>query len=203
MKLENFIIRDANFFKESKRAVGNALHTSRRLPNQVFQSKFQCFAFEEFDWIIGEMAWPCLQALGKASKDTSLLVAVLDPDPESYFKRHFSVYNWAKVSLDAAPEMYWGILNQAPEDSPTDSIWINSEVVVWIPDSESWAIWGERSRGICVLATKDSAMLQHAARSSSWRTADAVLESVLPNTFADRKVPASFDAPFRSNFERR
>lgn len=192
MKLPTFI-RDTQAFEESKHKIEKTFLINECLPERVFREDFRWFAFEEFDWAMSGEFWPVVQELAQSSGDTSLLMAVFDPEPEDYFKKEFGYYNWASIPVSASRDDYWELLNTHPESSPADSFLANSEKVVWLPHSAKWAIWGERSREICVLAVHERAQL------GSWHSVDWALE-VCVNSFKDRVVPAEFAASLRLNF---
>lgn len=193
MKLPTFFIRDAHAFEESKREIEKTFLTNEGLPGRVFRRDFRWFAFEEFDWAMSGEFWPVIQELAQASGDTSLLMAVLDPEPEGYFKKEFGYYNWANIPISASRDNYWELLNAHPESSPADSFLVNSEKVVWLPHSAKWAIWGERSYGVCVLAVRERMQI------GSWHSVDWALE-ICMNSFKNRVVPAEFAASLRLNF---
>lgn len=195
MRTPNFFIQDAQRFNESRKDIEKSFLTDRSLPDQVFYSDFKWFAFEEFDWAMsGTDFWAAIQRLAQASGDTSLLMAVLDPEPESYFKKEFGYYNWANIPISASRDDYWELLNAHPESSPADSFLANSEKVVWLPHSAKWAIWGERSYGVCVLAVCERMQI------GSWHDVDWALKTCLPYSFKNRVVPAEFAASLRLNF---
>jgi hypothetical protein len=135
-------------------SVASVVNDRLRLPNQPFVKPFNKYSFEEFDWMMGDSCWPSLVNLATVSNDTKILLAVLDPDPAQYYKAEFNYYNWAIVPVDIDKNTYWSILNLTPENSPADSVLANSEIVVWLPQSLRWVIWGERSSGLCVLGSE-------------------------------------------------
>jgi hypothetical protein len=194
MKLATLFIRDTQAFEVGKQEIEKTFLINECLPERVFREDFGWFAFEEFDWAMSGEFWPVIQELAQASGDTSLLMAVLDPEPEDYFKKEFGYYNWANIPISASRDDYWELLNAHPESSPADSFLANSEKVVWLSHSAKWAIWGERSYGVCVLAACERMQI------GSWHDVDWALKHYLPNSFKNRVVPAEFAASLRLNF---
>lgn len=145
-----------------------AMH--KRLPQKVFAQKFNCFYFEEFDWVLSADFWNSLQILSRKSSDELVLVNILDPDPIAYYKKEFGHYNWALIAVSSTADDYWKLLNHSPMDSLADSILINSQRLVLSVPSASWIIWGERSLEICVLACVDKKI----GDCVSWRNIDWV-----------------------------
>lgn len=139
MKLPTLFIRNTREFEESRQEIEKTL-TNECLPGRVFHRDFRWFAFEEFDWAMSGAFWPIMQELAQASGDISLLMAVLDPEPEGYFKKEFGYYNWVNIPISASRDDYWELLSDHPESSPADSFLANSEKVIWLPRSAKWAI---------------------------------------------------------------
>jgi hypothetical protein len=149
----SFLSRETEF-ESWRNLVAGVLNDETRLPESPFTKRFSRYSFEEFDWMLSADCWPVLVNLAKASGDTNILVAVLEPDPVRYFKTEFGVYNWAVLPMNVEKDAYWTFLNLAPGESPADSVLANSETVLWMPPSQKWVIWGERSSGLCVLASE-------------------------------------------------
>lgn len=149
----SFLSRETEF--ESWRGLVAGILTDQvRLPESPFTKRFGRYSFEEFDWMLSAGCWPALAELAKTSGDVNILLAILEPDPVRYFKTEFGIYNWAVLPVNIEKDDYWNFLNLAPGESPADSVLANSEMVLWMPSSQKWAIWGERSSGLCVLASE-------------------------------------------------
>jgi len=96
--------------------------------------------------------WASLRQMVEQSGGKGLF-GVLDPDPIAYFHKEFGDCPFFELDSHRTEADYWDALARAPVDSPADAPLYNSEVVVWVPFSTDWAIWGQRSCGICVLGT--------------------------------------------------
>lgn len=186
-------IKDSHCFSVYKKRVDTCFQIKASLPSQVFKEGFVRFGFEEFDWAMSSKFWPTIQALCQTSGDTSLLLAVLEPDPTNYYKKEFGYFNWVTFSMSASPEEYWDILNRCPDGSPADSLLINSEKVVWLPQSGKWAIWGERSVEVCILGCRRPGYF-------GWHDVDWALEVAMPNAFRNRMIPPEYAERFRCNY---
>ncbi len=136
-----------------------------------------------------------------ASQDTHVLVAVLDPNPINYFYPTFNYYNFIKFPINITGRNYWKALETGPKDSPADAILFNSEVVVWIPLSTMWAIWGERSYGICILAfASDRVRLSVSDITKTWKSAESALDSFVSFNFQNQKIPKEFSDSIVLNY---
>ncbi len=194
MTTHALFIRDDEGFEKNKKQVEETMATKEGLPNQIFGRDFSWFAFEEFDWAMSDEFWTALQEMACVSGDSSVLMAVLDPDPKSYFKNEFGYYNWAEIPVSSSKDDYWNVLNAHPESSLADSILFNSEKVVWLPRSGKWAVWGERSYGVCVLGSYEH------VENGPWRDVEWALANCFANNFTSRIVPAEFATLLRRNF---
>lgn len=189
-------------FKAACNLIENSYAVNQKFPNQVFVQRFHSFLFEEFDWTMTPEFWTkAIQPLMAISQDTHLLVAVLDPDPTSYFYREFSHYNLIKFPIDISGDDYWKSLETGPKNSPADAILFNSEIVVWLPLSTKWAVWGSRSYGIGVLAFADDAVKASASTiTKEWKSAELALNKFIAINFKDKKIPKDFFDSFASNY---
>jgi len=201
MNPDALFINSTGAFKEREALIRNAVRVHRSLPEQVFNDRFRRFLFEEFDWCMSSEFWLSLQELARESCDTIVLLAVLDPDPNDYFLKEFGYFNWADLPISMSASDYWDLLNAHPKDCAADSVLANSERVVWLPHSGKWAIWGERNRGVCVLATRTPELFEGLSH-GSWRKSDEALNGLLANGFDGRVVPSGFAEKFRFSFER-
>lgn len=192
-RMNNFV-SDHQHFAAYKLQVEGCFQTEASLPTKVFRDEFSRFRFEEFDWAMSSEFWPAMQALCRSSGDTTLLLAVLDPDPLNYYVKEFGYFNWAKLPISASSEEYWELLNQHPEQSPADSLLVNSEKIIWLPPSGEWAIWGERSFEVCVLGCREP------NQGDSWHDVDWALETAIPNAFRNKVVPLDFAEKLRRNY---
>ncbi|WP_160035375.1 hypothetical protein [Paenibacillus sp. An7] len=141
----------------------------------------------DFDHAMSRHFWSELEELIGFFGDSFAIIAVLDPHPVDYYYNEFSQYNWCVLQKGTTADEYWSILEQGPEESPADSILINSEVIVWISSKMKWAIWGERSYGICVLGLNDGDISGY--ESESWFTMDQAISELLPLNFRNCTVP--------------
>ncbi|MDO7908892.1 diadenosine tetraphosphatase [Paenibacillus sp. JX-17] len=181
------LIKDTNDFKVASCLVSNMFYSEERLPNQVFKVPFQKTVVLDFDHAMSRRFWNELEKLIGLSGDTFVIMAVLDPHPVDYYYKEFSRYNWCVLQKGSTVDEYWGMLEQGPEESPADAISINSEVVVWISSSMKWAMWGERSYGICVLGFNDGELGDY--ESESWFTMDQAITDLVSLNFRNYTVP--------------
>ena len=155
MNLKNLFITDTAEFEARRLGVEKVFHCNATLPDQVFREEFKFFGFESFDLAMADDFSPVIQELAETSGDDSVLMAVLDPDPSSYYKKEFGYYNWAEVPVSISGDAYLDLLNEHPEGSPADSLHVNSYTVIGVPKSAKWAVWGNRSYETCVVGFRD------------------------------------------------
>jgi hypothetical protein len=170
----------------------------KRLPEQVFKSPFLGFVCGDFDNCMSVDFWDLLlQPLGKKLNDSHILTAVLDPDPKNYFYHNFGYYNMLNLPINMTGAEYLNNLVIGPAENEADAILYNSEVVVWVPNGGRWAIWGERSYEVCILAFADEQAMTLALPllNKNWKSADNGL-----NSFVLKHVSKSFLTSFMSNY---
>ncbi len=187
-------------FNEAQGLINKAFRRTQQIPNLVFNEKFNQFFFEEFDWAMTPEFWNTIQRLALASNDTDIFLTVLDPDPINYFFDNFGYYNSMKLPVNITGKDYENILQTGPKDSPADAVLYNSEVIVWLPVSMKWAIWGERSCGICILAfTKDSNLKTPEGR---WQSVHEALKDLIAVDFREKKIPKEFADSLIENYSK-
>ncbi|AST05460.1 hypothetical protein AF2641_00140 [Anoxybacillus flavithermus] len=189
VNLEALFVRDKKEFNKLIEMASDAFYLENRLPKQVFREQFNYFLFEEFDWAMDEDFWSTIQQLSKETKDDYVLTAVLDPNPVEYFYKEFNYYNWMKLPVNLSPDEYLDVLELGPEESPADAVLYNSYTVIWLPPSMKWAIWGERSYGVCVLGIQDvnngTGLLQIL---KTWRSFDKTVLSWVELNFVNQQL---------------
>lgn len=179
-------IKDTNVFEEASHFVSKVFYDKQRLPNQVFRVPFQKTAVLDFDYAMSYHFWDELKRLIDTFGDSYVIMAVLDPHPVDYYYNEFSRYNWCTLNKGTTADEYWNMLNESPIDSPADSIVSNSEVVVWLSSSMKWAIWGERSYGICVAGFSDEIKDYN---KELWFTMDEAITNLVSLQFKNCIVP--------------
>ncbi|MCY9764815.1 hypothetical protein M5X06_30685 [Paenibacillus alvei] len=179
------IIDDTYQFEKALRLVSNVFNSEERLPNQVFKVPFQNTVIIDFDHAMSSYFWNELEKLTDKCEDSFVIMAVLEPDPVNYYYKEFSKYNWCLFQKGTTVDEYWNTLKESPVDSPADAIVSNSEVVLWLPSSMKWAVWGERSYGICVLGFNEVSDY----KSESWFTMDRAITDLVSLNFKDNTVP--------------
>lgn len=122
------------------------------MPARVFRNQYDRFRFLEFDRFSNPEFLALLRRLMEASLDPKTNLVVLEPDPETYFYKHFGRFGALEIPVDESWDGYRAEMQNGPQSSPADSLAINSLVLAWFPPSLRWLIWGERSSEIMVLA---------------------------------------------------
>jgi len=186
VSLSNFI-KDKKQFEEALQLVTKMFNHEQRLPNQVCKVPSERTVVLDFDHAMSRDFWSELEELIDLSSDSFVIMGVLDPHPVDYYYKEFSRYNWCMFQKETTADEYWNTLKLSPIDSPADSILFNSEVVVWISSSMKWAIWGERSYGICVLGFNDGDIGDY--NSESWFTMDQAITDLVSLNFRNYTVP--------------
>jgi len=179
--------------------VDGIFRKGKRFPEQVFQKQFNRFMYHDFYWTLSGDFWLELQKLAVNSMDESILVGVLEPDPENYFYREFKYYNWLELPVYLSVETYYDIIESFPKESPADALVYNSDIVFWFSPSGKWAIWGERYWECSVIGFKSTTNYKNlCSMLDSWHTFSEKINS----DFTDSSYPQKFIDRFPSNYAR-
>lgn len=202
MNLNDAIIRTRKQFERGLELVRNVFESDRPLPEQVFREHYGNFLFENFYWAMSSEFWPVLQKLANQSNDHVILMGVLEPEPLDYYYSNFGFFNWCNLEIDLSADDYADILETAPESSPADALLYYSDVVVWVPYSMKWGVWGERDHEVAILAYhEDETHLSQADFLDSWATSvDEAIADLLPVQFMKKEIVAEFLETFRQNY---
>jgi hypothetical protein len=122
------------------------------MPAQVFRVQYDRFRFLEFDRFPNPEFLALLRQLMEASLDSKANLLVLEPDPETYFYKHFGCFGALEIQANESWDRYRAEIWDGPPSSPADSLAANSFLLVWFPPSLRWLIWGERNPEVMVLA---------------------------------------------------
>ncbi|GBF32305.1 hypothetical protein DCCM_0499 [Desulfocucumis palustris] len=201
MSLQKLFIKSKNEYSRTLGMISNVFHIDYRLPEQVFQESFDDYMFEEFDWVMSSESWSILQTLTQKTNDDNIIVAVLDPKPVDYYYKKFGYYNWGNLPIDLTKEDYVEFLRMSPKDSIADSILYNSNIILWTSPSLKWGIFGERDYGSCILALNKN-LNTPLTFLKSWHTVEEALESWIPNSFYNQKIPKNFANILCNNYRK-
>lgn len=190
------LINDKKQFEEVLSLVRKAFNYEHRLPNQVFNLPYQKISVCEFDRALGYSFWSELERLADLAGDSFILMAVLEPHPIEYYYNEFAKYNWCIFPKGPTADEYWDTLEEGPKESPADAILFNSEVAIWLSPSMKWAIWGERSYGICIIGFDEEI-----SGSKLWTSIDAVITEIVSLNF-NNNVPDEISSSLIENYKK-
>jgi hypothetical protein len=194
----NFFTLDE--FNDAKRKIEPVFCVERRLPDQVFKRSYQFHLLCEFNFAMDDLQ----QALEKTRSplaDETVLSCALDPDPITFYDKEFhKIYGFyfkANFSLAEYLHMLW--VEVCPGDEPSEFLF--TEVEVYLPESASWAMWGERSRDIAAIGLDDPALAAFLVNETGYcMDADTALGSFAKLPFAGQKVPEDFRRALTANY---
>ena len=194
----NFFTLDE--FNDAMRKIEPVFHVGQRLPGQVFRRPRLFYLLCEFNFAMDDLQ----QAFEKTRSplaDETVLFCALDPDPIAFYHKEFhkicGVYFKANFSIAEYLHMLW--LEVSPGDEPSEFLF--TELEVYLPESESWAMWGERSRDIAVLGLDDPALAAFLVNETGyWMDAETALRRFARLPFIDQKVPEDFRRALIANY---
>lgn len=148
----SYFLKNHQDFENTQNIIEQIIEKKNELPNLVFKSTYSGFLFENFDNTLSSSLWPVLKKLAINSNDSSIILAVLKPDPQTYYFREFGYFNWCNIPVNLSLNEYEEILNFEPIESPFDTIQLNSNLIIWTSVSKKWAIWCDRSLEVSIIA---------------------------------------------------
>lgn len=94
------MVTDPHQFRSIFAALSSAALTAERMPAQIFRTQYDRFRFLEFDRFPNPEFLALLRRLMEASLDSKTNLIVLEPDPETYFYRHFDRFGALEIPVD-------------------------------------------------------------------------------------------------------
>jgi len=194
---DNFLTLDE--FLVAMQTIESAFQIEKRLPEQVFKRQYQFYLLHEFDSAMEDLLKTLNKIRSPLTKETVLL-SVLDADPIKFFweryKKIYAFYFPANISPAEYFKMLW--VEPYPADDPFP---FHTELEVYIPDSFSWAMWGERSAEIAVIGLDDPALVKALiADKGWWMDAETASDEFVSMPFIDQKVPEDFRRALIANY---
>lgn len=194
---EDFLTLDR--FPVVKQKVDDTFRVERRLPEQVFKRAYRFQLLCEFNFAMADilaMLWKVRSPLAREN----VLLSVLDPDPITYFFKHFHKISAFYFKAGISKGEYYDMRKRDP-GNPTDAIMYNTEIETYIPDSSGWAMWGERSREIAVIGLDDPALAAFLINENGyWMDAETASSSFAKMPFRDQKMPEDFRRALIANY---
>lgn len=183
-------------FARERSRLGRVI-TSQRLPQQIFPRRPKSIRFLEWDVLTGREFMAGALDIVRSSNSPHFFLAVLSPDPEGYFYRHFSRYPWLRIEGTDSPDQILAALLEDPGGSPADCVIARGDVLVVYDDALDWVVEGDRDLELAVLATFDVEVTQ------KWenRLSDRLFpleEAVSSPVFID--VPGPIEKTIRENY---
>ncbi|WP_174514187.1 hypothetical protein [Methylocella tundrae] len=175
-------------------------HADRLLPDRVFKKRYNFTLLADFDYVFTTGLIKIVHDNRFCDKTEKVLLSVRDPEPISYFHKHFDRINSFYFGTDITEEEYIKLLWRNPGNR-NDALIFNSETVVWIPDNGRWAIWGERSREIAVIGIDDPAQAEFLLNEDGyWIDAETAVAEFAAMPYRDHKAPEDFARPLIENY---
>lgn len=152
------VISTEQEFKPIEKRVNSLVKKSMVLPENVFNERLCCFTFLTFYEILTFLFFDDLNSFLKKLDESNFFVCVMDPNPRSYFAKHFNFFGSIKFSDKDNKNDYISALNNYPMDSPADALMYNSnELVISSVNSKyEWAIFAQRDVDLAICAFSDS-----------------------------------------------
>lgn len=202
MDYKDIFIKSNKEFEKIRNILNHIFFFDNLLPDQVFHNDYNNFLFKEFDFTMSEDFWNEIKHLANKTNDDFIIMAVLNPNPKSYYYKEFGYYNWAMLDVNISPSQYLDILNICPKDSPADSIFSNSFTIVFASPSMKWAIWAEREEGVCVVAFNSKISYNSLISTlKGWRPFDNIVIDWIGINYKNFTLPSKIKDKLLKNYK--
>lgn len=194
---EEFLTIDE--YPTARLKVESAFHVEKNLPDQVFKRAYRFYLLHEFDTGMSDFLEVLRKTRSNLAAETVLL-SVLDPDPIDYFYKHFQKINAFYFKASITEDEYYTMRWRNPGNEP-DAIMFNSRVETCIPESASWAMWGERAREITVIGLDDPAMVAYlVGENGYWMDAETASVEFAGMPYARHEMPDNIRRTLIANY---
>lgn len=146
-----FFIKNNFEYNKLKKIIDEIYFDDKVLPNQVFRQKYEKFLCEEFDLMIIDDFQENIKILSNLSDDKEIIFGTISPEPDSYYYKYFGYYSVVKLPINITNEQFYDLIEYAPKNNEADSIRFRSDILICMPLSKKWAIYGSRDYEICIL----------------------------------------------------
>jgi hypothetical protein len=195
-------LKDKGEFELNKQIISGIIESDKGFPEQVFKEGWKDFLFMEFDWILQSILFNRTKKFVQEAGGDEFMLAVLDPDPEKYWFKHFEKYSLLKCSVDDTEEDYLKAMNMAFGDSSADSLICNSNSILIYSGKKNWGFYAERSLEIGVCAFTDETVKNTFSRVFGSDMLDNIDQAIdlMGYGFKDSMVPEKLEKEFRKNY---
>jgi len=194
---DNFLTLDE--FRRAMQSVEPVFFLNRRLPDQVFKHPYRFHLLSEFDNGMGGFLEVLRKMRSPLARETVLL-NVLEPDPITFFYKEFQKIYAFYFRADISEAEYYSMRWIEPS-SEADPFPFHTEVETYFPSSESWAMWGERSREIAVVGLDDPALAAYLVNKNGyWMDAETASNEFASMPYPHQKMPQDFKRALIANY---
>ncbi|VTZ52641.1 hypothetical protein MPC4_90116 [Methylocella tundrae] len=180
--------------------IQGAFHVDYLLPQYVFKKNYKFTLLREFG--LGSNLMEIIHDGRFCSQTDIILLSVLDPNPISYFYKHFGKINSFRFGANITDEEYSTLVQLSPGND-ADALLYHGDTVVWIPEHADWAIWGQRDPEITVIGFDDPALADFLLNDVGyWFDAETALKvfAGMPYRSNGYKAPEDFARPLIENY---
>lgn len=125
------------------------------LPKMVFNKKFNNFLFTDFDYLFEDSFFLNLSSFLKKNNSMDYIFYVDNPNPETYFYKHFKKFNVSIIPIDSEIDSLNDFLFKDPGNSPADAIMHNSFDFFLFSNNNKWGITASRDLDIAIIGFND------------------------------------------------
>ena len=197
-------VMDTEAFKQYQARIDGLIRREKRLPENVFKGSLTHFVFIHADDLFHTQdPFGKMKSFVTSISEERWFLAVVEPDPEDYFFRHFGKYSIIEMSVNDTTDEYRRILLEDPGDSPADAIMINSTIMMLASDSGRWAIYVDQGMELAIAGFVERELRENftaAYHPDGMLDVDEAIERVLEPLYEQEKVPEDIRRQLTSNY---
>ena len=139
-------------FNEALKEVRLRLGLSKVLPNKVLDPKYKFFTVCDFAYITYNEFFNGLKDYLLKRSESYFEVLALEPDPVSYFYKHFKKFPLIKFQLSISSKDYTSSMNEDPGENTADALGLNGRILVYFSVKNHWVMYADAEFEICIAA---------------------------------------------------
>jgi len=183
--------------------VDGIFYSERELPQQVFRHSYRFYLFHEFESAMWDFA-ECLQHCRPIQAQETILLYTLRPDALEHYYKIFQTLGAFLFKGTISKSEFYRKRAKNPGKETIDegnAITFTSDIELFIPESRSWAMWGDHDWDITVLGLDDAELVFHLVEENGyWLDAETASATIACQAFRNQIVPESFSRPLIANY---
>lgn len=149
-------IDNINEYNLATNILSNHIDLAKKIQTNPFKTDFNLFNAFDFDFIFDDAFIIGLKKFLKEIGDIGCYFYVTQPNPKTYFFKHFQKFSIFEMPSDFSNEEFDDIVTRNPGDSPSDSLVNNSQEIAIFSTSGKWCILANREIEMAIIGFNEA-----------------------------------------------